>query len=341
MINHRGKSYEEIQKRVTENLKYFFQTKNDIFLLTCSGMGGLEAAISNFFSPKDTLLFATCGEFGNRWAEIGRRYGANVIHVKFPVGRAVSDIEVESALHRAREVKGVFVTHNETAVGVVNNIHKLAAVISRLETTPLFLVDSISALGAVDLPMDRLNIDVLVTASQKAWMAPPGIAMIAVSKKAWDFHTKAKMPHYYFDISMYKDFSQKNQTPATPAVSAIFGLNASLEMMRKTGRENICKKHLRIMSQLREGIRKLGLALFVHDDIASPTVTSIKIPDGIDAHLWLKILREKYQTVIVGGMGETKGKIVRIAHMGYVSKKDIEGVLDALKKSCKEARNRH
>lgn len=341
MINHRGPSYEEIQKRVTENLKYFFQTKNDIFLMTSSGMGGLEAAVSNFFSAKDTLLYFTCGEFGNRWAEIGRRYGANVIHVKLPVGKAVSEVEVEKALQRVREVKGVFFTHIETSVGVLNNITKLSAIVSRHEAKPLLLVDSISALGGVDLPMDRLNIDILVTASQKAWMSSPGLAMIAVSKRAWDFHTRAKMPHYYFDISMYKEFAQKNQTPATCALSTIFGLDKSLELMRKEGRENIFKRHLKLMKLLREGIRKLGLDLFVSDEDASPTVTSIKIPDGVDGHKWLQILREKYQTVLVGGMGETKGKIIRIAHMGFVSKKDIEGVLDALKKSVKEARSKN
>lgn len=336
VINHRGHVYEEMQARVTQNLKYFFQTQNDIFLLTSSGMGGLEASISNFFSPRDTIIFFTCGEFGNRWVQIGRRFGANVVHVKYPLGHAVSKEEVTRIVKQHRVIAGVCITHNETSSGVLNNIAYVSPIIKRHPSKPLLLVDSISALGAVDLPMDRLGIDVLVTASQKAWMAPPGIAMIAVSLYAWEKHKTALMPHYYFDISMYKEFAQKNQTPATCAVSTIFGLDTSLKLMRKEGRRNIYKRHMEITKHLREGVKKLGLKLFVSDRDASYTVTSIKIPEGIDGQEWLKILREKYHVILAGGMGETKGEIIRIAHMGWVSMKDIDKVMIALKESLKE-----
>lgn len=336
MINHRGHAYEEIQARVIENLKYFFQTKNDIFLLTASGMGGLEAAIVNFFSPQDTIVSFTCGEFGNRWVDVARRFWLNVVQIKFPLGTAVEKDEVYRVLEKQDKINGVLFTHNETGTGVLNAIAEFAPLVKTHKTKPLLLVDSISALGAVDLPMDELGIDVLVTASQKAWMAPPGLSMIAVSSNAWEKHAFAKIPRYYLDLSLYKEFAQKNQTPATPAVSVLYGLDASLQMMRKEGKEKIFSRQLKLMQYLRSGVRKLGLELFVADRDASLTVTSVKIPDGVDGKKWLEILRDKYSIVLAGGMGETKGKIVRVAHMGWISKKEIDEVLHALKKSLKE-----
>mgnify|MGYP001589041705 FL=1 len=324
MINHRGKSYEEIQKRVIENLQYFYQTENDIFLLTSSGMGGLEAAIVNFFSPGETIVSFTVGEFGNRWAEVARCFGANVVQIKFNSGTAVTKEEVNRVLSTQEKVKGVLFTHNETATGVLNKISDFAPLVKSHPDKPLLLVDSISALGAVDLPMDALGIDVLVSASQKAWMAPPGLSMIAVSQKAFEKHKASTMPRYYFDLTMYKDFALKNQTPATPAVATIFGLDTSLLLMKKEGKENIFARHLKLRDYLRSGIRKIGLNLFVSDTDSSPTVTSILIPDGIDGHAWLKVLREKYDTVLAGGMGDTKGKIIRVAHMGFVEIKDLD-----------------
>lgn len=333
MINHRGHKYEEIQKRVVENLQHFFQTKNDIFLLTSSGMGGLEASIANFFSPGEKLVSFTCGEFGERWAQIAQRFQADVLQVKVPLGTSINPELVAKTLDNATNFKGVLVTLNETATGVLNPIPDIAKVVKSHPDKPLFLIDGISALGAVDLPMDKIGIDVLVTASQKAWMAPPGISMIAVSNKAWERHKTAKMPHYYFDLTMYREFSQKHQTPATPAVSVLFALDTSLQMMRKEGRKKIFQRHLDLMRSLRGGVRKLGLELFVGDRCASPTVTSIKVPAGIEAKNWLGMLKEKYQTELAGGMGATKGKIIRVAHMGYVTKNDIDKVISALKNS--------
>lgn len=336
MISHRGHKYEEIQKRVIENLQYFFQTENDIFLLTSSGMGGLEASIANFFSPGDKIVSFTCGEFGERWAEIARVFQADVLQVKVPPGKAITSELAAKTLSSTANVKGVLVTLNETSTGVLNPIAQIAKAVKSHPDKPLLLIDGISALGAVDLPMDKIGIDVLVTASQKAWMAPPGMSMIAVSNKAWKRHETAKMAHHYFDLTKYREFSQKYQTPATPAVSILFALDASLQMMRKEGRSKVFQRHLNLMKQLRTGVRKIGLELLVADDCVSPTVTSIKVPPGKEAKNWLQILKEKYRTELAGGMGETKGKIIRVAHMGYVAKNDIVKVISALKKSLKD-----
>lgn len=335
MINHRGKSYEEIQKRVIENLKVFFQTKNDIFLLTSSGMGGLEAAVANFFSPGDKIVSFTCGEFGNRWVDVARAYHAQVVQVKFPLGTGVTASKVKETLSKEQNIKGVFVTLNETATGVLSPVAQIGKVVHTHPDNPLFLVDSISSLGAVDCPMDDIGIDVLVTASQKAWMAPPGLAMIAVSGKAWEAHSEAENPRYYFDISLFKKFAEKDQTPATPSVTVLYGLDAALQLMVGEGREKIFKKHLDFMKSTRAGVRKMGLELFVPDEFASPTVTSITVPSGVDAHEWLSLIKSKYDVVLAGGMGETKGKIIRIAHMGYVTKKDLDEALEAIGKSLK------
>lgn len=184
--------------------------------------------------------------------------------------------------------------------------------------------------------MDKLKIDVLISASQKAWAASPGLAMIAVSPLARERHQLSKMPRYYFDLSKYEKFAQKNQTPATPAVSVLYSLNTSLIEAKKQGRNTIFKKHLQLRDYFRREIKKLGLKLVVNDKEASPTVTSIWPPQGVDEAIWRKLLREKYNTVIAGGMGGLKGKIVRVAHMGHVSKNDLSKVIHAFKKSLKE-----
>ena len=333
VISHRGKSFEKVYQDVVTNLQYFFQTKNPIYLLTASGTAGLETAIVNFFSPGDTVIFFTCGEFGNRWAEIGRRYGLNVNQVKFPEGTAVKKEVVQKTLEKTKNLAAVFITHNETGTGVLNNLFEIAPLVKSHSSKPLLLVDSVSALGGVDLPMDKLGIDVLITASQKAWMSSPGMAMIAVSPYAWEKHQKSTFPRYYFDLSLYEKFGQKNQTPATPAVSVLFSLQTALSLMKKEGRKKIFKKHLELRDYFRRQIKKIGLKLVVSDNEASPTVTSIWPPEGVDETSWRKLLREKYDLVIAGGMGELKGKIVRVAHMGYVSKSDLDQVIDSFKKS--------
>ena len=336
VISHRGKGYEKIHQEVVTNLQYFFQTKNPVYLLTASGTAGLETAVVNFFSPGDLVVFFTCGEFGNRWAEIARRYGLNVNQIKFPEGTGARKEIVRQTLNKTKKLAAVFITHNETGPGVLNDLFSIAPIVKDHPDKPLLLVDSVSALGGVNLPMDDLKIDVLVTASQKAWMASPGIAMVSVSKTAWERQKLSKIPKYYLDLALYEKFAQKNQTPATPAVSVLFSLHAALALMKKQGREKIFKRHLELRNYFRGLVRKMGLKLVVDDRDASPTVTSIWPPKDVDEAVWRKLLREKYQTVIAGGMGGLKGKIVRVAHMGFVTKKDLDQVIDSFKKSLKE-----
>ena len=336
MISHRGKSYEKIHQEVVENLQYFFQTKNPIYLLTASGTAGLETAVVNFFSPGDTVVFFTCGEFGNRWSEIARSFKLDVTQVKFDEGTGVRKETVEKTLSELKEVAGVFITHNETGTGVLNNLFELAPIVKVHSSKPLLLVDSVSALGGVNLPMDKLGIDVLISASQKAWMASPGMAMVAVSPYAWEKHQKSTMSRYYFDLTKYEKFSQKNQTPATPAVSVLYSLQAALDLMKKEGREKIFARHIELRDYFRNEVKKLSLRLVVEDRDASPTVTSIYPPIEVDEKVWRNLLKNKYNQILAGGMGELKGKIVRVAHMGYVTKSDLDQVIIAFQKSLKE-----
>lgn len=338
MISHRGKSYEVIHQEVVSNLQCFYQTKNPIYLLTASGTAGLETAIVNFFSPGDSVVFFTCGEFGNRWTEIGRRFGLKVTQIKFPDGTGVKKETVEKTISEMKKVDGVFVTHNETSTGVLNNIFEISPIIKAHPSKPLLLVDSVSALGGVDLPMDSLEIDVLISASQKAWMASPGMAMVAVSPYAWEKHQKSTFPKYYFDLSLYEKFGQKNQTPATPAVSVLYSLQSALNLMKKEGKEKVFQRHIELRNHFRSEIKKLGLKLLVDDKEASPTITSLYPPNGVDEKTWRNVLKEKYNLIIAGGMGDLKGKIVRVAHMGYVTKKDLDQVVEAFRKSLEEIR---
>jgi len=333
MISHRGKSYEEIHSRVVENIKHFFQTKNDVFLLTSSGMGGLEAAIVNFFSPKDKVVFLTCGEFGERWAEVARIFGLTVIQEKFKSGEAVDPVKIESLSQENPDIKGVFITLNETSTGVLNPVAELARIVHQQPDGPLILVDGISGLGAIDLPIDKLGIDVAVSATQKAWMSPPGLSIISVSAKAWEKHKNAQLPRAYFDLTQFREFGLKNQTPATPAIATLFGLDAALQMMKVEGREKLFARHLRLRDLTRAEVKKIGLKLMVEDKNASPTVTSFWMPEGKEAKAWLTEIKDKYKIILTGGMGEMKEEIIRISHMGYTTEADLMPVFKALKET--------
>lgn len=333
MISHRGKLYEELQKRIIEKLRFFFETKERIYLLTSSGTGGMEAAIANFFSPGDKLLSFTGGVFGERWVKIAKAYGANVIETKFPMGKEVDFQTFEAVLKKNPDAQGIMITYCETSATILNDLETLSKIAKKILPEALMLVDAISAMGAAQMKMDEWGIDFVVTGSQKAWGAPPGVCMIAVGSRAFDKMPTARNPRFYFDLSLMEKYGEKNQTPATPAVGSLYGLDAALDQMLAEGAEKIYKRHLMLRDKLRDGLKKMGLTLLCADDIASPSITGVYVPEGIDAKAWLKLLREKYDTVISGGKGELTGKVIRIAHMGYLFEKDIDITLQALKNS--------
>ena len=336
MINHRGGEFGKILNSTTEKLKQAFQTKGDVFLLTASGTGGMEAAIVNTLSPGDKVLSISNGAFGERFADIAEQYGAEVIRLNFEWGKAIDLAAVEKVLRKHDsikdgDIKAVLATHNETSTGMTNDLEEISAVVKKFDK--LLLVDAISSLGCINLPTDDWHCDIVVTGSQKGWMVPPGLAMVSVSEKAWQAHAQAKMPRYYWDFSKAKDFLQKGQTPWTPAISIFYALNITLDLMLKEGLDNIFARHARVAQIARNGVKSLGFSLFPQEDYASNTVTAVNAMDKIDVPKLIQVLREEHDVVIAGGQRKLAGKIFRIGHLGSVYEDDINSVLKALKKA--------
>ncbi len=335
MINHRGKEFAEIIQGVTTKLKQLFQTKNDVFLLTGSGTGGMEAAIVNTLSPGDKVLSVSVGVFGNRFAEIAESYGAEVTHLNFEFGTAADPEAVRQSLKADAGISAVLVTHNETSTAVTNDLKSISAIVKEFDK--LLLVDAISALGSIDLPVDAWQCDVVVTGSQKGWMVPPGLAMVSVSDAAWQAHAKAKMPRFYWDFTKARSYLEKGQTPWTPPVSVFFGFAVALDMMLAEGLPNIFARHARSADMARSGVKSLGLSLFPDEKYASNTITAVKASEKLDVAKLLQILRDEHDVVLAGGQASLSGKIFRIGHLGWVTEDDIKQVLQALGKALPQA----
>ena len=329
MINHRGEEFTQVLNKVTDQLKQLFQTRNDLYLLTGSGTGGLEAAIVNTLSPGDKVLSVSIGVFGDRFATIAQQFGAEVTPLSFEWGKAADVEAVRKALQADAAIKAVLVTHNETSTGVTNDLEAISSVVKGFGK--LLLVDAISSLGSIKLPVDEWRCDVVVAGSQKGWMVPPGLTMVSVSQEAWQALASARMPRFYWDLAKAKSYLEKGQTPWTPAVSVVFALSVALDMMLQEGLPNIIARHERLGKAAREGVKSLGLSLFADEGCASNTVTAISSSNGLDVKELRRILREEHQIVLGGGQQKLDGKIFRIGHLGWVTETDIERVMSALK----------
>ncbi len=335
MINHRGKEFIDVLNGVTDKFKTLFQTKNDLFLLTSSGTGGMEAAIVNILSPGDKVLGISIGAFGERFITIAQKFGAEVIPLRFEWGKAAEVDAIRQALRAEPKIKAVLVTHNETSTGVTNDLKSISSVVK--ESGKLLLIDAVSSIGSINLPVDDWHCDVTVSGSQKGWMVPPGLAIISFSQEAWQAHANAKMPRFYWDFTQAKTYLQKGQTPWTPALPVIYALSVSLEMMLKEGISNIFARHARVADAARKGVKALGLSLFADEKYASNTVTAIAATDGLDSKKLLRILEEEYQVVLGEGQQQLDGKIFRIGHLGWVTEANIKNVLSALKVALPKA----
>jgi len=286
----------------------------------------------NTLSPGDKVLAVTIGVFGNRFAEIAEAYGANVTRLSSPLGQAADPAMVAEKLAAEGPFKAVLLTQNETSSGVTNDVEALAKVIhAASDPSPLILVDGISGMGAIRLATDAWGLDVVVSGSQKAWMAPPGLSMICFSQRAWNAYASAKMPRFYFDMGDARKYGEKYQTPATPNVAALYGLHEGLRMMMAEGRENVLARHQHIGEYCRQGMLNLGLTLFADPAHYSNTVTAANLPEGFKASKVLDELRTKYD--IIGGASKAPGvEVIRIGHMGWVNDQEIDEVCAALGK---------
>lgn len=321
IIHHRSPDFMPVLDSAKKGLQWLCQTKNDVLILCSTGTGGMVGAVNNFFSPGDKALVINAGNFGERWTKICKAYNLSAEEIKIEWGHAVKPEDVEQALKKDPSIKGVFVQASETSTGVYHDIKALASIVRRHENT-IFVVDAISALVAHDLKMDEWGIDVLIGGSQKGLMLPPGLAFVGVSEKAWKFADKATSPKFYFNFKKERESLAKNQTSFTSPVTLIIGLNESLKLLRAEGLDNAFKRHERLSLATREAVKALGLDMFTKES-PSYAVTAINAPAGMDGQEIYKNLRVKYGITAAGGQGHVKGKIFRIAHLGYAGTFDV------------------
>jgi len=321
IIHHRSPDFLPVLDSAKKGLQWLYQTGNDVLILCSTGTGGMVGSVSNFFNQGDKVLVINGGKFGERWTKICKSYGLNVDEITLEWGYAVRPEVVEEKLKKDRDIKGVFVQASETSTGVYHDVQSLASIVKRYENT-LLVVDAISALAAHDLKTDDWRIDIMVGGSQKGLMLPPGIAFVSVSNKAWEKAKTSKLPRFYFDFKKERENLAKNQTNFTSPVTLIIGLNESLKMLQAEGLENVFNRHEKLALTTRKAVQALGLELYAKES-PSNSVTAVMTPPGIDGQAVYKNLREKYGITAAGGQDRARGKIFRIAHLGYVDKFDV------------------
>ena len=328
MINHRGPEFAAMLERILDGMRPFFGTAGDIAILSCAGSGGLEAAVVNTLSPGDRVLAVSIGAFGDRFARIAEVYGADVTRLDVPWGRAAEPQDLRDALKAAR-YRAVLLTHNETSTGVMNPVPELAAVARETSPETLILVDSVSGLGAVPFAMDEWGVDVVVTGSQKAWMAAPGLAMLALSDRGWAATETARMPRFYLDLRKHRDAHAGGETPWTPALAVVFQVDEGLRLMQAEGADHVFGRHEACAAATRAGLGALGFDLFADPRYASRTVTCVRISDGTD---WKSVNSEvkRRGVVLAGGQGKLAGQVFRLGHLGSVTVEEILGAVGVL-----------
>ena len=329
MIGHRGPLFSAVMKEVMTDLKWAYETDNDIFIYPSSGTGGMEVAAVNVLSPGDKVIVLNIGNFGGRWAKICTDYGADVNNVKFDRGKAADPKVLEAELKKGL-VKAVFMQQNETSTGVINDVETLAKLVRKIQPDALIMVDAVSGMMAAPLKTDVWDLDVVVSGSQKAFMVPPGVSAVSISARAWKAHERSKCPKHYWDWSLMKEHAPKGHTYTTPPESLIFGMREGLRMLREEGRENVFARHKFNRDLLRTAARSLGLKLLADDTCASPAVTAIFPPEGVDGEEVRKLMREDFSVEVAPGQSELKSKIFRIGHLGYVDSLDLIGAWAAV-----------
>jgi aspartate aminotransferase-like enzyme len=327
MIGHRSGEFSKLFGETAERLRAVFQTRHEVLILAGTGTAGLEAAVANVVSPGDKVLVLCAGNFGERFVQICNAYGANVLQVTAKWGEAIDPELVALTLDEHPDIRAVFATHCETSTGVLHPIREIARRVQK--TDALLVVDAVSSLGAVELPMDEWGLDIVVTGSQKALMLPPGLTFLALSPKAWERVEKNRSPRFYFDLRAYRKQLQANTTPYTAAVSLVFGLAEVMNLIETEGLPNIFARHLLLQRMTRDAVKALGLPLLSEDSVSSPTVTAIGICD-FDVERLRKTLRTDFNLVVAGGQGKLKGQIFRIGHMGWCTPADILQTIAAL-----------
>lgn len=336
LMHHRTPQFSGVVEENASLLKEVFQTKNTVITLTSSGTGAMEASITNFLSKGDKMIVLSAGKFGERFAEIGKAYGLNVVELKAEYSKDIKAAEVEKALKENPDTKAVYTEYSETSTGVAFDVKSIAQAVKKTEA--ILVVDGITAIGAMEFKMDEWGVDIAVAGSQKSFMIPPGLAFIAWSEKAEKLMKSSTLPKYYFDLAKEKKNLEKKTTAWTPAITMFMGLNFALKQMKDEGIDNIVKRHRLVADAFRNAVQAIGLKLFadVPNVMASDAVTAVKVPDGIDGGKIPGLMRDRYGVTIAGGQGTMKGKIFRLGHLGYTDKSDIVVELQAMELALKE-----
>lgn len=316
MVHHRTPQFSKIFAQTAKDAKYLFQTKQDVLILAATGTGGMESCICNLFSPGDKLLVVNGGKFGERWGKIGESYGMQVIWHNVEWGQAVDPKEIESILAKDKDICGVLVQACDTSTTVAHPVEELSR-LTRERNDILLVVDGITGVGVHPLPMDEWKIDALVTGSQKALRLPPGLALVALSEKAWKFADRSKCPRFYFDLKKERKNLASQTSAYTPAVSLVIGLHKVLKDIKEEGLEKVHQRNNRLARATRAAVQALGLKL-IAPQAPADSATGFFVPAGIDGAKLVKSLRDDFGVTMAGGQGHWKGKIVRIAHLGYV-----------------------
>jgi aspartate aminotransferase-like enzyme len=333
IIHHRQADFKEIFRRACDDLKYLFQTKEDVITLTASGTGAMEAAVVNLLSSGDSAIYVNGGKFGERWGQILKKYGVTPLEIKVEWGSPVDPGIIRQSLLKYPEAKAIFLTHSETSTGTAIDLKRISETL-RESSKALIVVDGISSVGALEVHMDSWGIDVLLTGSQKGLMLPPGLAFIAFSQRAREAARASTLPRFYYDLERAWKTVKDTQTPWTPAVSLIVGLDVALRMIRQEGLQNVWGRHEKLARAVREGCAALGLEAF--SKAPSASVTALQLPEGIDAEALRALLRKKHGVIVAGGQDHLKGKVIRIAHLGFFDDLDIVTVVAALGMAVQE-----
>lgn len=334
MIHHRTKDYQAILERVNANLSKVFMTKHPVLTLAASGTGAMEASITNLLSRGDVVLSFSAGKWGERYRDIAKAYGLDVKSYEIPYGQAVTAAQVDEALKKNPTAKAILTTLCETSTATVHPVQEIAKLTRDKEA--LLMVDAISGLGCDVLKTDDWGIDVVVCGSQKGLMLPPGLAFVSLNDKAQKFLTTSTLPKYYFNLIDTLKALKKNDTPFTPAVSLVRGLEEALNMLLEEGMEKVWTRHAEVAKYVRKSLSALGLPIFSKSP--SDALTAVNMPNGVASGDVIKFIRDNYQIIMADGQGELQGKIVRFAHMGYActmtdAEKGVKAFTDAMAKA--------
>lgn len=321
ILHHRTTEFGKIFVEVIEGMKYVFQTANDVLMVTGSGTAAMEAAVVNLLSAGDEVIVASCGNFGDRWENICNVYGVKVHKVTSEWGQAINPEDIANILKQNKNIKAVFTTHTETSTGIVNDIETIGKIVK--ETQAVLVVDTISGLVGQKFLTDKWYVDVAVTGSQKGLMCPPGLSFATVSPKAWEYVEKSTLPKFYLDFKKMRKSIDNKETPFTPAVSLVVALHKAIEIIKEKTLEVIWQQTEKLAVATRAAVKSMGLKIFCDESHISNIVTPISMPEGMDGQKVVRTLREEFGISIAGGQGKLKGKIVRIAHMGYIDKFDL------------------